>query len=251
MILPMNKALTIFGVLLVVAAGAYVIVGRQTGPAATVSPTPDVTVSPSASASASPLVLVDGAYVLDPVSSSMQWQGKKTLIKDYIDNGTIRLSKGSVTIRDGAVASGSLTVDMATIAATSTGRGTGQDALSKHLKSADFFDVTKYPTATFALTSFVRQLEDYLVVGTLTIKGISKPISFPATLTGADGVLTLAGSAKVDRSQYDVKFGSGKFFSDLGDNIIDDYFTVTFTAVARAPMISVSPSASPSAAPVQ
>jgi polyisoprenoid-binding protein YceI len=247
----MNKVLTTIGVLLVVAAGAYVIVGRQPEPAANVSPSPEATVSAGASSSASPTVLIDGAYLLDVASSSMQWQGKKTLIKDYIDTGSIRLSKGSVTIRDGAVASGSLTVDMTTIATTTTGRGTGQDALSKHLKSADFFDVTAHPTATFALTSFVRQLEDYLVVGNLTIKGITKPISFPATLIGADGVLTLTGSAKVDRSQYDVKFGSGKFFTDLGDNIIDDYFTVTFTAVARAPMVSVSPSASPSAAPVQ
>lgn len=247
MIALMNKVLTIVGVLLVVAAGAYVIIGREGTPVSQASPSPEVSSSPLASASASPAVLTDGTYRLVAASSSMQWQSKKSLLKEYVDSGTIGLREGSVVIRNGAVASGSLVVDMTTIAASSTGKGTGKDQLSKHLKSADFFDATKYPTATFRLTSFVRQLGDYLVIGDLTVKGITKPVSFPATLTVADGSLTLSGAAKVDRTQYDVRFGSGKFFSNLGDTVIDDFFTVTFTAVAQA---TAAPVASASVAPV-
>jgi polyisoprenoid-binding protein YceI len=194
---------------------------------------PMLSVSPDASASGTPQALADGTYVLVASSSSMQWEGRKTLIVNYVDTGTIRIKEGSATVSGGAVTSGSVVVDMTTISTDTTGRGSGQDMQEKHIKGADFFDVEKYPTSTFAFQSIsaADAAGKVTVTGTLTIKDVAQPVSFPATLTAEGDTLTMRATATLDRTLWGIKYGSGKFFTDLGDKVIDDMFTVSFTAV--------------------
>jgi polyisoprenoid-binding protein YceI len=189
--------------------------------------------SPEALPQASASAFTDGVYVLDAAASSMTWAGTKTLIKDYVDTGTIALSAGTTTVIDGMVASGSVTVDMTTIATKTTGKGDGQSMQERHIKGADFFDVEKYPTAVFALTALTPHAGDlFSVDGTLTVKGITKPVAFSATIRqDGDRLIMEARDVRLDRTEWDIRYASGKFFQGLGDKVIDDIFTVSFTAV--------------------
>jgi polyisoprenoid-binding protein YceI len=217
--------------ILAAAAGAYFYNSRGDGRDEIGAPVLSASASPTASASV--MAFTDGTYLLVAASSSMEWDGRKTLIVNYIDRGTVKLSAGQAVVRDGAPVSGSVTVDMTSISTTSTGRGSGESMQEKHMKSADFFDVAKYPTASFAFESLIPASAGYTVAGMLTVKGIEQPIRFPATISAAGDTLTMKATAILDRTLWGIKYGSGKFFEDLGDKVIDDLFTVSFTAVAR------------------
>ena len=103
-----------------------------------------------------------------------------------------------------------------------------------HLSSLDFFDVKNHNTTTLEITS-TKAIEGnkFTITGNLTIKGISKPIEFPATIEMKDGKLAAYAEMKVDRTLYDIKYGSGKFFEGLGDKMIDDEFTIKFKIAAE------------------
>lgn len=230
----MNKSIILF-LVIVVGVGAYLALRARNdrGPIGdpVLSLTPDASASPAAAAS--PSAFTDGTYVLDASASSMAWAGTKTLIKNYTDRGTIKLSAGKTVVSGGAVASGSVTVDMTTIKTLSTGKGSGESMMENHIKSADFFDVQKYPTAVFTLTKLTPHAGDLFAVdGTLTMKGITKPVAFSATVRAdGDKLIMEASEVRLDRTEWDIRYGSGKFFKELGDKVIDDIFTVSFTAV--------------------
>ena len=108
-----------------------------------------------------------------------------------------------------------------------------------HLKSPDFFNAEKFPTSTFVITK-VEPLANganganATVAGNLTIKDITKPLSFPAKVTvAADGVTAQASGVAIDRTQYDIRYGSGKFFQGLGDKVISDQFWLDISLVAK------------------
>lgn len=177
---------------------------------------------------------INGTKTFEASASSATWTGKKTLIKDYYDNGTVSIKSGSATFANGVLTGGTVTFDMTTIAATSTGRGDGMDRLSGHLKSDDFFAVETYPESTFVITSAARESGNtYLVTGDLTVKGKTAPVTFPTDITTEGDMLVANGMVTIDRTVYDVRFGSTKFFQDLGDNVIADEFTLEFKAVMK------------------
>ncbi len=164
-------------------------------------------------------VLLDGTYTLDITSSEVGWMGSKTLIKNYKDNGTLSFASGSVVVTNGNVTSGDFVIDMNsfTVTSTSNQKATG-DMLESHLKSADFFDVPTYPTATIK----VRNVVNGTVSADVTIKGITKTISFPATISQDGTVITGSAKMTLDRTNWDIRYGSTKFFGDLGNAVIDD-----------------------------
>ncbi len=182
---------------------------------------------------AKPYMLKDGNYTFNPAVSELMWSAKKTLIATWVDSGTVMLKEGSVMVDGGKVTSGKIVVDMASLAAKVTGKGDGQDSLTKHLKSADFFDVEKFPTSEFMLKTVESVGEGkYKADGDLTIKGMTKPLSTQLMAEEmADGSVVLSGKLMIDRTQYDVKFGSTKFFESLGDKAIDDIFEVDLKLV--------------------
>jgi polyisoprenoid-binding protein YceI len=184
----------------------------------------------------SPAAFLDGVYALVTASSSMTWQGSKPLLNGYFDTGTIALKDGATTVRDGVVASGSVVVDMTSISTLSTGRGSGNETQANHLKSADFFDASKYPTSTFVLTGLTPHAGDlFSVDGTLTMHGFTQPVAFSATVVQkGDTLVMTAKDVVLDRTLWEVRYGSGKFFKELvGEKLIGDTFTLSFTAVGK------------------
>jgi polyisoprenoid-binding protein YceI len=175
----------------------------------------------------------DGTYRLVPGASQMRWQGRRPLIQGYFDNGTIAIASGQAVVADDALLSGSVVVDMTTINASTTGRGDGEDRLTQHLKSADWFDVEQYPESRFVINEAPIQDDGtVLLIGMLTIQDRTHPLRFPVTVAQqADTLVIVATDIPIDRTQWDIRYGSGSFFDNLGEQLIDDIFTLSFTAV--------------------
>ena len=134
--------------------------------------------------------------------------------------GTVDLTSGALEFDNGALTGGTFVVDMTSLISTDL-EGEYKGKLEGHLKSDDFFSVANHPTANIVFTSVkANGKNSYEVTGDLTIKGITKPITFDLSVYGSKATASL----KVDRAQYDVRYGSGSFFENLGDKTIYDEF---------------------------
>lgn len=134
--------------------------------------------------------------------------------------GTVDLTSGALVFDNGTLTGGSFEVDMTSLISTDL-EGEYKGKLEGHLKSDDFFSVANHPTATLVFTSVeATGKNSYEVTGDLTIKGITKAITFDLSVYGSKATAGL----KVDRAQYDVRYGSGSFFENLGDKTIYDEF---------------------------
>lgn len=160
---------------------------------------------------------------VDTKKSVINWVGKKVTGQH---NGRLWLKSGSVDMDKNNIKGGTFVIDMTSIKDDDLKDPEYNAKLTGHLKSDDFFGVQKYPTSTFKITS-VKPISSggtHEITGDLTIKGITKSISFPAQVDIKGAKATAKGKIKVDRTQFDVKYGSGKFFENLGDKMINDEF---------------------------
>ena len=141
--------------------------------------------------------------------------------------GTVNLTEGALMFDEGKLTGGDFTVDMTTLV-NSDLEGEYKGKLEGHLKSNDFFGVATHQYAKLVFTKVDPSGKNsYEVSGDLTIKGITKAISFDVSVYGSKAIATL----KVDRSEYDVRYGSGSFFDDLGDKTIYDEFDLVVDLV--------------------
>ncbi|WP_231427768.1 MULTISPECIES: YceI family protein [Pedobacter] len=166
-------------------------------------------------------------YTVDAAKSTITWIGKKVTGSH---NGTISLKSGTLIFDGKKLVDGGFIIDMNSIKDAD-----GSAKLEGHLKADDFFGVAKFPAAQFVITKVTGSGANVTVMGDLTIKGITKPLSFPATLTvNADGTVSaLAGKILVDRTKYDIRYGSKSFFDSIGDKAIDDNFEIGVKLVAK------------------
>ncbi|OYX84403.1 MAG: lipid-binding protein [Flavobacteriales bacterium 32-34-25] len=154
---------------------------------------------------------------IDAKASTIKWVGKKVTGEH---SGTVNFKDGAVVFKGKKLAGGSFTVDMTSLTATDL-TGEYQGKLNGHLKADDFFGTDKYPTATLVFKKIGSKAKDiYNVTADLTIKGITKPVNFDITVKGN----TATTAFNVDRTKYDIKYGSGNFFEGLGDKTINDEF---------------------------
>jgi polyisoprenoid-binding protein YceI len=170
-------------------------------------------------------------YEIDKNESHVKWTGKKVAGQHY---GTIDLKNGKLTLQDGIIKSGIVEMDMTSIVNEDLTNAAINKKLVDHLRSDDFFSVDKYPVSTLIVKEVKAfNKDEYIFLGDLTIKGITKPVTFKATVRNQNGKITATGSIEVDRTLYNIKYGSGKFFASLGDNMIYDTFTLDFSVVAN------------------
>ncbi|MFT4031609.1 MAG: YceI family protein [Siphonobacter sp.] len=157
---------------------------------------------------------------VDPAKSSITWTGKKVTGEH---SGTIAVKEGQLLVDGGKLVGGNFTVDMTSLKVTDVKDEKMNGKLVGHLTSDDFFGTSANPTSTLTITKVTPKGGiDYEITGNLSIKGKTNPITFPATYDAKTGV----GTAKVviDRSKYDIKYGSKSFFDNLGDKAIYDEF---------------------------
>lgn len=172
-------------------------------------------------------------YQVDINNSSAEWFAAKFTGKH---NGTVKVSGGEINSNHGQL-TGFVEIDMHSIADSDIKDEKMNAKLTNHLKSEDFFNADKYPKARFDILSIepIKSIEEgvtHKVTGNLTIKDKTNPLSFDATIIIQSNKITCVGSAVVDRSKFDVRYGSKSFFKDIGDKVIYDDFTLKFNVIA-------------------
>ena len=156
--------------------------------------------------------------------STVTWKGYKVTGSHY---GTIDLKEGALIFDGDQLIGGEFSVDMGSLVSDDL-QGEYKGKLENHLKSDDFFGVADHPTSKLVFTEVkATGKNSYEVTGDLTIKGKTNPISFDISVYGSKATATM----KVDRSLYDVKYGSGSFFDNLGDKTIYDEFDLVVDLV--------------------
>lgn len=170
-------------------------------------------------------------YKVDTGSSVIVWKGYKVTGSH---TGTVKVQNGSVLLDRGVLTGGSFDVDMNSIKDTDL-EGAMAAKVEGHLKSDDFFGVAKYPTAKYVITKAIPQdtKGNYKIIGNLTIKETTKEVKFMANVAEAAGTVTASGKMTIDRSEFNVRYGSGSFFDGLGDKTIYDEFDLQITLVAK------------------
>jgi polyisoprenoid-binding protein YceI len=170
------------------------------------------------------------ARKVDTNASSCVWTGYKVTGKH---TGTVKIKSGELMMDGGKLTGGSFEIDMQAMTCTDM-EGEYAGKLLGHLKSDDFFGAAKYPTAKLTITRVLPQDSkgNYKVIADLTIKETTKAVKFFANVVENAGTVIGIGRVTVDRSEYNIKFGSGSFFDGLGDKTIYDEFDlqVSFTA---------------------
>jgi polyisoprenoid-binding protein YceI len=163
-------------------------------------------------------------YTVDTASSLLTWKGSKITGSGH--EGTLKLSEGTLKVEGGNLVGGNFTINMNSLDNTDLKGTEGHAKLLGHLKSDDFFSVATNPTATFEITGATGKTGDttatHDISGNLTIKGITKNLTFPAKVTLADDKVEATAEFFFDRTLYDIKFNSASFFEKLGDNAINN-----------------------------
>ncbi|WP_372800671.1 YceI family protein [Lutibacter sp.] len=167
-------------------------------------------------------------YNVDVENSKITWKGYKPTGSH---EGTIKLQSGSLIKAGGLISEGVFTADM-----TSIKDADGSARLEGHLKSADFFEVETFPTATFKISNVTTNdtSNKAWITGEMTIKGITKEIKFPATISNSDETITITSETfQINRAEFNVKYKSKTFFNDLKDKFVNDEFDLQVTIVAK------------------
>ena len=152
-------------------------------------------------------------------SSKVVWKGYKVTGSH---EGIISIKSGHLNFDKDILIGGNFEIDMSTITVTDL-EGEYKGKLEGHLKSDDFFGVANHPEAKIIITTASKKSGNtYGIVGDLTIKGITNPVTFDMVYNGKSANANLI----IDRTKYNVRYGSGSFFDNLGDKTIYDEFKI-------------------------
>ncbi len=165
-------------------------------------------------------IIREGNYTVNVDSSTIKWTGKEITTDSHY--GTLGLKQGAVEVSTAGIVSGNVVVDMNSIQCLDmTGRG--KTKLEGHLRSDDFFGVQSFPEAALSFTSLSAETSGEIhFTGDLTIKNITHPITFSGLIHQSGNNYSATINFSFDRTLYDVKYRSGKYFKDLGDKLILD-----------------------------
>jgi polyisoprenoid-binding protein YceI len=177
------------------------------------------------------------SYPVSPDDSTIEWIGRNL---NSTHRGTVRIAHGSIEVRDSQLVDGRLEIDMRSIRNADIDDAELRGVLEAHLKSDDFFDVERFPSAALVIQSAAPVAgatpgtPNYRIFGQLTVKGITHPLEFPAIVSlGDDGAFTAVAQLEIDRTRWNVVYGSGRFFRWLGKHLVNDAITLLVKIVAR------------------
>ena len=171
-------------------------------------------------------------YDADIAASTIAWKGSKPTGSH---NGTINISEGILTVNNGTIESGTFIIDMNSIIDLDIPADKkGNARLVGHLKSEDFFHVEQFPNAVFEITGVSEQEGKTMLSGNLRLKEKTNNVTFPISVSDEGESYTITSETfTIDRSKWDVKYGSKSFFDDLGDKFINDDIELQITVKAN------------------
>lgn len=170
-------------------------------------------------------------YTVDLDSSSIAWTGFKPTGSH---NGTISIENGVLSTEDGKISGGSFLINMGSIEVLDIpAEDEGNGKLKGHLTSPDFFDVEKYPSAAFEITGLEEVEGKMMLSGNLTLKEMKNNVTFPVSVTHEGDAMTLTSETfTIDRTKWNVQYGSKSIFDNLGDKFINDDIELTIKVTA-------------------
>ena len=175
------------------------------------------------------------SFSVNTEKSIVMWTGSKAVGGSH--SGTAKVSEGSLSFEGENLTGGSFTIDMKSLAETNAASEEMAGKLIGHLSSPDFFSVDSFPTAKLEITGAEATeggAGTHNISANLTLKGTTKNITFPATV-GVEGDMMKASAAfKINRADFNVRYGSGSFFDNLGDDLINDDVDIEVTISANA-----------------
>lgn len=158
-------------------------------------------------------------YIADTAKSKIEWTGSKIVGKH---TGVINLKEGFIISKNNKFENGTFSVNMKSINTTDL-KDSMKEKLDTHLKSDDFFSVEKHPVSKIVIKKVTELDKGKIhVVGDLTIKDVTAPVEFDSHITEKGKEVTAHAEITFDRTKYNIRYGSGKFFDNLGDKLIND-----------------------------
>lgn len=174
-------------------------------------------------------------YTIDHAASNLVWTGRNVVV-GKAHTGTINISAGTLSVEGDAITAGDFVIDMNSITNTDIENPEYNAKLVGHLKDTSFFAVTDYPTASFVVTGVEavtgQEGITHHVSGNLTLRGVTKEVKIPANVSITEGAVNATADFVIDRSLWEVKYGSGSFFEGLGDDLIEDNIELNLTLAA-------------------
>jgi polyisoprenoid-binding protein YceI len=163
---------------------------------------------------------------IDSAASSLKWVGSKVVGGSH--TGSLAFQSGEIEYKDGKPIAAKLVVDIATLKNEDLTDASMNKKLVGHLLSEDFFNATKYPTAQLTINKIdQKSAGEFELSGELTIIGATRPIKLKAVETTTATGRSVSSEFKFDRTDFGLKYGSGKFFKNLGDKMISDEVSVS------------------------
>lgn len=173
---------------------------------------------------------VHGSRDIDPAESRLEWTGRNLLNKHH---GEVKISSGTLHFDHGALTDGEFTIDMRAITCTDLKGDSLHDVLINHLRDHDFFDTAIHPEARFVITEAsvipdaAPGAPNLAIRGDLTLKGVTHPLEFEAVAGyTAEGRPAAQAALSLDRTRWNVIYGSGKFFRNLAGHLVNDLIEI-------------------------
>jgi polyisoprenoid-binding protein YceI len=174
--------------------------------------------------------VVNGSFQIDVAASVIRWTGQN-LFNHH--EGTLKLAGGSLLLADGNLEHGEFTIDMNSIACTDLTDSVMNAMLVSHLQTSDFFQVAEHPTASLVVTAATPLagatdgMPNHQISGRLTLRGVTRELSFVAVIAAADTEhVTAQAHIQLDRTLFGSLYGSGKFFAFLGRHVVNDLIQI-------------------------
>ena len=176
-------------------------------------------------------ILLSDRYLIDTDNSNVVWIGRKVSGQHH---GTINISNGYIDINENSIIGGEIVIDMSSIKVLDMSDKYNKK-LGNHLKHSDFFDVNKFPEASFKINKSYEflMIENILFEGDLKIRDKTTNTLIPAIVSINGSIAEAIGIVDIDRTLFGITYGSGSFFEDLADRAIDDNFTLKFKIIAK------------------
>jgi polyisoprenoid-binding protein YceI len=171
---------------------------------------------------------------VDVSKSTLHWKATKV---GGQHNGTVKLASGTLQVKGNKLFGGTFAMDMTSLTVADITDASGNAKLTNHLKAEDFFGAEKHPTSSFTITKAAPLAgakageANYTITGNLTIKGITHPITFPATVKINGNAAEAIARLEVDRTKYDIKYRAA-IIGTVADKVIDDHFSMDLKIVA-------------------
>jgi polyisoprenoid-binding protein YceI len=171
------------------------------------------------------------AFQIQQASSTVNWTGKKVL---GLHTGTINVESGFIELTKGIVTNGEIIIDMTSIVISDIEDPKTKNDFLAHLQNDDFFSVDRFKTANLLIINAVQKGNNiFLINGLLRIKDITHPVSLQASVETFTDFLHVMGEVVIDRTKYNIRYGSGRFIDNLGDKLIYDDFILQFKLIGQ------------------